>query len=134
MPELTVVGGGLAGLTAAVFAARNGMRVTLFESGTLGGRSRSIKTDGFTLNLGPHALYKHDEGIAVLRELGVPIQGRTAPPRGLAMNAGSLSTLPSGFLTLVQTDLLPFLAKVEVASFLGRLGRIDTRAVARLSV
>src|SRR6185436_17080551 len=100
MSELTVVGGGLAGLTAAVLAARNGLRVTLFESSTLGGRSRSIETEGFILNLGPHALYKHGEGIAVLRELGVPIGGGTAPPRGWALNAGRISTLPSGLLTL----------------------------------
>ena len=55
--QITVVGGGLAGLTAAIACAEGGARVALLEAHEeLGGRARSA--DGpFKANLGPHALY-----------------------------------------------------------------------------
>jgi phytoene dehydrogenase-like protein len=57
MSEITVIGGGLAGLTAAITCAEGGANVRLFEAHeTLGGRARS--TDGaYKANLGPHAIY-----------------------------------------------------------------------------
>jgi len=55
--RVTVVGGGIAGLTAAIACAEEGAAVTLLEAhGQLGGRARS--TDGpYKANLGPHSLY-----------------------------------------------------------------------------
>jgi phytoene dehydrogenase-like protein len=57
MSEITVVGGGLGGLTAAITCAESGGEVTLFEAhAELGGRARS--TGGpYKANLGPHAIY-----------------------------------------------------------------------------
>jgi phytoene dehydrogenase-like protein len=56
MERITVIGGGLAGLTAAISAAEQGVDVVLLEAhAELGGRARS--TDGpYKVNLGPHAL------------------------------------------------------------------------------
>jgi phytoene dehydrogenase-like protein len=56
MDRITIVGGGLAGLTAAISCAEGGADVTLLEAhAELGGRARS--TDGpYKANLGPHAL------------------------------------------------------------------------------
>ena len=72
-----VVGGGLAGLTAAATLARSGRAVTLIEgSEHLGGRARSRHRLGYDLNLGPHALYRAPGGLDVLKDLGVPIRGR----------------------------------------------------------
>ncbi|MDX3506167.1 NAD(P)-binding protein [Streptomyces sp. ATCC51928] len=58
MEQIHVIGGGLAGLTAAITAAESGARVTLHEGHrTLGGRART--TDGpHRANEGPHALYR----------------------------------------------------------------------------
>ena len=43
MVEITVVGGGLAGLVAAIECAEAGQRVRLFEaSGELGGRAQTL--------------------------------------------------------------------------------------------
>jgi len=57
MNEITVIGGGLAGLAAAITCAEGGAQVKLFEAHQhLGGRARS--TDGpYKANLGPHAIY-----------------------------------------------------------------------------
>ncbi|WP_406726810.1 FAD-dependent oxidoreductase [Streptomyces sp. GD-15H] len=57
MHRITVIGGGFAGLTAAITAAEAGAEVTLHEAHhTLGGRARTA--DGpYRTNEGPHALY-----------------------------------------------------------------------------
>ena len=76
-PRTIVVGGGLAGLTAAAHLVRQGHEVLVLESGEhLGGRARSRHRDGYDLNLGPHALYRTGGGLAALRSLGVPVKGR----------------------------------------------------------
>ncbi|MFF7842826.1 NAD(P)-binding protein [Streptomyces ossamyceticus] len=55
--HLTVVGGGFAGLTAAITAAESGARVTVYEAHhTLGGRARTAQGP-YRTNEGPHALY-----------------------------------------------------------------------------
>src|SRR5664279_4706950 len=55
--ELTIVGGGLGGLTAAVAAAEAGWTVALFEArAELGGRARTT-ADPFRANWGPHVVY-----------------------------------------------------------------------------
>jgi phytoene dehydrogenase-like protein len=72
-----VIGGGLAGLTAAATLARAGRSVTVLEAAEhIGGRARTRKRDGFALNLGPHALYRAGGGAATLRRLGVRPHGR----------------------------------------------------------
>lgn len=58
MSGVTVVGGGLAGLTAAITVAEGGGPVRLLEAhNELGGRARSM--DGpYRANFGPHVIYK----------------------------------------------------------------------------
>ena len=56
MQKITVIGGGLAGLTAAISCAERGAQVRLLEAhGELGGRARSME-GAYKANLGPHAL------------------------------------------------------------------------------
>ncbi|MFE9398375.1 phytoene desaturase family protein [Streptomyces flavidovirens] len=55
--HITVIGGGVAGLTAAITAAESGAKVTLYEAhDTLGGRARTAEGP-YKTNEGPHALY-----------------------------------------------------------------------------
>ncbi|MDT0331352.1 FAD-dependent oxidoreductase [Nocardiopsis lambiniae] len=55
--DITVVGGGLAGLTAAIAGAEAGAAVTLLEAhSTLGGRARTCDPP-YLANEGPHVLY-----------------------------------------------------------------------------
>ncbi|WP_406331025.1 NAD(P)-binding protein [Streptomyces sp. NBC_00203] len=57
MHHLTVIGGGFAGLTAAITAAEAGAKVTVYEAHhTLGGRARTAEGP-YKTNEGPHALY-----------------------------------------------------------------------------
>ncbi|MFF3330317.1 NAD(P)-binding protein [Streptomyces sp. NPDC002888] len=57
MHRITVIGGGFAGLTAAITAAEAGAKVTMHEAHhTLGGRARTTE-EPYRTNDGPHALY-----------------------------------------------------------------------------
>ena len=57
MDDVTVVGGGLAGLVASIACAEAGTPVRLVEAhGQLGGRARSTGGD-YKANYGPHVLY-----------------------------------------------------------------------------
>lgn len=57
MHRITVIGGGFAGLTAAVTAAEAGAKVTVYEAHhTLGGRARTAEGP-YRTNEGPHAFY-----------------------------------------------------------------------------
>ncbi|MEU9913647.1 NAD(P)-binding protein [Streptomyces sp. NPDC051001] len=57
MHHITVIGGGFAGLTAAVTAAEAGAKVTVHEAHhTLGGRARTAEGP-YKTNEGPHAFY-----------------------------------------------------------------------------
>ncbi|HET6407159.1 MAG TPA: FAD-dependent oxidoreductase, partial [Chthoniobacteraceae bacterium] len=52
--DVAVIGGGLAGLTAAVIAARAGRTVVLLEMGPhFGGRATTQDVDGYEFNQGP---------------------------------------------------------------------------------
>jgi len=54
---VAVVGGGLGGLSAAIYLASSGHRVRLFEkNAALGGKLAVLESDGFTFDLGPSVL------------------------------------------------------------------------------
>lgn len=68
MHEVTVVGGGLAGLVASIVCAEGGARVRLLEAHeTLGGRGRSSAAP-YVANFGPHVLYANGTLWPFLRE------------------------------------------------------------------
>jgi phytoene dehydrogenase-like protein len=126
--DAAVVGGGLAGLTAAVLLAESGQRVAVFErSESIGGRAVTQVKDGFHFNLGPHAWYTGGPGTGVLARLGVRLPGRSPKPAGaFALLDDRLHTLPIGFVSLLTTDLLGVHGKIEAARMLARLSRLDT--------
>ncbi|MFE5937965.1 NAD(P)-binding protein [Streptomyces sp. NPDC056470] len=112
--HITVVGGGFAGLTAAITAAESGAAVTLHEAHhTLGGRARTA--DGpYRTNEGPHALYRKGPHWTWLAQRGLIGPLAQIPPLEAARFrfhlAGRLRrTPPLGFLrhTLRTADRAP---------------------------
>lgn len=72
--SVAVVGGGYAGMAAAVTLAARGTRVTVYESGpVLGGRARRVQSRGETWDNGQHILVgAYGELLRLMREVGVP--------------------------------------------------------------
>ncbi|NUV69711.1 NAD(P)-binding protein [Streptomyces sp. CAI-121] len=134
--HIHVVGGGLAGLTAAITAAESGARVTLHEGHrALGGRARTA--DGpYRANEGPHALYHRGPLCTWLarRDLFGPVVS-VPPLEGLRFRfrrAGALRKLPpAALLRLSRRN--PRTAPVD-STFLewgtGEVGEEGARAAA----
>jgi phytoene dehydrogenase-like protein len=125
-PEAVVVGAGLAGLSAAIVAARGGERVTLLDrAGAPGGRAMTTNEKGYLFNIGPHALYHGAE--AMLAELGVSVSGQHPPlSRTVAWRGGRRYRLPLNGASFLATGLLGMRDKVEAGRFFASLSRLDT--------
>ncbi len=79
MDRITIIGGGLAGLTAAIACAGQGAPVRLLEArDELGGRARSM-SGPYKANLGPHALLSHSPFWRWLGERGL-LPAHARPP------------------------------------------------------
>ena len=54
MKKIAVVGGGISGLSAACYLAKEGHKVTVYEKNkSVGGRARVLEKDGFVFDIGP---------------------------------------------------------------------------------
>ena len=130
--DAIVIGGGLAGLTAAIFLGRAGKSVILFEKSTrTGGRSITDNENGFRMNLGPHALYQGGEGFKILKELGIHFTGkRPSGKRSYVLYKGKLSKLPYEPFSLTTSHLFKsWRSKLEIILFFKNVARIQTETL-----
>ena len=133
--NVIIVGGGLAGLSAAVYLARAGRTVTIFERRRyLGGRAVTHLRHGYRFNLGPHAFYRNGLGWNVLRELGIPVRGGIPKPRGVAMLGEERHKLPSNPWSLLTTSIFGLKAKAKAAMLMLRIRRIDPKPYSSMTV
>ena len=97
--RVAVVGGGWAGLAAAVEATARGHEVTLFElAHHLGGRARRVDADGLALDNGQHILIgAYVETLRLMRVVGADPQALLCRmPLCLAFADGGRLALPGG--------------------------------------
>ena len=98
--KVAVIGGGWAGLAAAVEATNQGFAVTVFEMAAhLGGRSRGLQLDGLALDNGQHILIgAYTETLRLMHTVGVqadevllrtPLRISDAKGHGLKLKPGS---------------------------------------------
>jgi len=97
MFDAIVVGGGIAGLTAAYDLTRAGKRVCLVDQRPrLGGLIHTEHTDGLTIETGPDALLMQKPAAGKLcEELGLPLAPTKAPRTAYVLRDGRLIPLPS---------------------------------------
>lgn len=120
MPEkVVVVGGGLAGLSAAARLSYHGYQVTLLEKAPkLGGRAMSIPMKGFNFNFGAHAIYARDKSILrkLENEIGLEIDWKDFSPKKAFYDLGSFMTpMPATLEGLYKTRILDTENKVRFA-------------------
>lgn len=107
--DVVVVGGGLAGLSAAARLAHHGKKVALVERGKLGGRAMTIKLKGFQFNFGAHAIYARDKSYLTTmeKEMNLDITWEDYQQLHSRYDMGEETTvIPSNFGGLLQTKLL----------------------------
>ncbi len=132
--DIIVVGAGLSGLAAATYAAKSGRAVTLFEKASEpGGRAITKQRNGYSMNLGAHALYYQTEAGEILRELGVSYSGKQPPPL-FAHAQNTLHILPQSPLALLRTTLLDAPAKLELIRVLASAMRANILTLQKVSV
>jgi phytoene dehydrogenase-like protein len=127
--DVVVVGGGLAGLVAAITAAKQGSRVSMFDSRGVGGRARSAVRDGYTLNEGAHALYRSGAAHALLSGLGIAVRGGSPDPSSFRLVwDGEIVTMPSGPMSVALTRLLSIRSRAQFAALYATARRRAERA------
>ncbi|MCO8126922.1 FAD-dependent oxidoreductase [Acidimicrobiia bacterium EGI L10123] len=122
--EIHIIGGGLAGLTAAAFAARAGASVVVHESRQrLGGRATTDEREGFRFDQGPHALYLGGPAIGALRDLGIDPAGVTPSRLGTLVRDGVVHDAPTTPGTFLSTSVLGVRDKLELGRVLAGIVR-----------
>ncbi len=133
--DVVIVGGGLAGLTAAAILSRAGCTVLLVEkSNQLGGRAHSQQRGDFTFNLGPHAFYPGGGGSEILDKLGIQYSGAAPSAEGYAQFADQLYLLPASASSLLRTQLLSKGEKLQLMRALLYLQRTSPQTAVDLTV
>lgn len=125
--SIVVIGGGIAGLSAAYEVATRGLPVTLLEAGDrLGGLIRTEHRDGFTIDAGPESvLVSKPAAVDLIAELGLgPRLMTSTPPRiAFVLKGRRLHPLPSPSILGIPTswgalrgyDLLSWPARARLA-------------------
>jgi phytoene dehydrogenase-like protein len=134
--SVVVIGGGLSGLLSAALLSRRGVPVVVVERAPApGGRAATREKQGFSFNLGPHALYRRGVLKRTLHELGVEITGGVATGSGgYAIAGGRVHTLPIGLSSLMTTGAIGLAGKVEFARLYAKLSAVKPDQLQRTTL
>lgn len=134
--DVAIIGGGMAGLTAAIFAARAGHSVILLEKAPQpGGRATTFDDGGYLFNQGPHALYRSGDGAGILREIGARYSGAQASSDGSwALLGDRKFQLPRGAADFLASEMFSEEGREEAVALFGSLSSLAPRELSSLSL
>ena len=117
---VAVVGGGIAGLTAAFFLRRSGIPVQLFEaSSSTGGLIGSKRNSGFLVETGPNALQRSSVELEILLEeldlLPDLIDASPAARNRYIVREGTPQALPRSLATFFTSKAISWPARLALA-------------------
>ena len=117
--DVVIIGGGVSGLATAALLAKAGKRVTVLERGNQpGGRAYTYEDKGFTLNYGPHAIYRPETGIlrSLFERLGVtpPSFGYVEPTHAFWSDHGRFGALGAKPHEVLRTPLFPLASRAKL--------------------
>lgn len=115
MKRIVILGAGIAGLTAAYRRKSSGQTVILEAAPNIGGSIRTLREDGYTIELGPNTLRTNAVADRLLTELGLDSESVVAywmAPRHIVRGGRARSIIP-GPKGLV-TNAITFPAKLRV--------------------
>ncbi|HYI14997.1 MAG TPA: protoporphyrinogen oxidase [Thermomicrobiales bacterium] len=124
MARIAVVGGGIAGLSAAWALHQRGVDLTLFEaSDQLGGKLRTERADGVLIDSGPDSfLSSKPAALQLIEQLGLSDRVINTLPDGggtFILRDGRLLPLPEGITLLVPAEFKS-IARPKLLSPLGK--------------
>jgi protoporphyrinogen oxidase len=112
--RIGVIGGGIAGLTAALRLAQAGHEVTLWEPGKLGGQAAVFPVAGTYLEIFYHHLFQSDtEIVALANELGAGDKLVWLPSNVGYFSGGKIYPF-NGALDLLKFSPLPFFDRLRL--------------------
>ncbi|MEY8351264.1 FAD-dependent oxidoreductase [Bacillus cereus] len=133
--DVAIIGGGLAGLTASIYLAREGKKVVVLEkSNRLGGRAMTTNKNGVRMNLGAHALYRGGEALSTFEELRINIPGGIPSTSAHGIWKNDVYTIPTDFRSILSTQLLSWPAKIQFSHLMLKLGKLDLKTIPKMSL
>ncbi|ODG90558.1 MULTISPECIES: FAD-dependent oxidoreductase [Bacillaceae] len=132
--DVTVLGGGIAGLTASIYLAQAGKKVLLLDKASkLGGRGISNTIGDAYLNLGAHALYINC--IEILNEVGVTVSGRVPKLSGAFILGDQFSQMKIiEAFNLFLGNHLKWKEKMEFIRFYRHIRKMDLEEINHISL
>ncbi|WP_298712875.1 protoporphyrinogen oxidase [uncultured Veillonella sp.] len=123
--NVTIVGGGLTGLTAAYYLghAKPEWTITLYEQAPrFGGKIQTQRVDDFVVELGPDSyLGRKTEMTDLVHDLGLGdtlVSNETG--QAFVYDKGSIHPIPGGSIMGIPTEMMPFV-KATLISWPGKL-------------
>ncbi|MGN7387016.1 phytoene desaturase family protein [Sporosarcina sp. SAFN-015] len=135
--DVAIIGGGLAGLTAANFLAQEGKKVVILEkSKRLGGRAMTNDKNGVLMNLGPHGLYVSGDAANIITELGISLPGGNATKavkiHGILNHA--VHVIPTDVPSIMSSTLLSWQAKFMFGKLMVKIMKLNIDSIPEVSL
>lgn len=135
--DVAIIGGGLAGLTAANFLVREGKKVVVLEkSNRVGGRAITNNKNGVLMNLGAHALNIDGKAMKVLTDFGISFSGGNASKsvntQGIWKN--KVYTIPTDFRSVLSSSLLTWKGKIVFSKLMLKLMKSNFDSIPDISL